>query len=163
MEGRKETATKEDGKRMQTLKCSGPRLSTQGRCDEESRVTDVSRVGSSALSSSLAQSGNCVWASQAGKGEPTSLWQIRFQGSSLANLSRGLKQGNGPGETEPTLSDAVSSRDAVRWDSQGGYGSGSAQLGDAKTPGDPQGALRVRIYSSELRARLGLRTAPLLS
>lgn len=98
MEGRKETA------------CSGPRLSTQGQCDEESRVTDVSRVGSSALSSSLAQSGNCVWASQAGKGEPTSLWQIRFQGSSLANLSRGLKQGNGPGETEPghppTLSDA---------------------------------------------------------
>lgn len=57
----------------------------------------------------------------------------------------------------------VSSRDAERWDSQGGDGSGSAQLGDAKTPGDPQGALRVRIYCSELRARLGLRTAPLLS
>lgn len=103
MEGRKETATKEvEGwKAGANPKVLGPRLPTQGRCDEDSRVTDVSRVGSSALSSSLAQSGNCVWASQAGKGAPTSLWQIRFQGSSLANLSPVLKQRSRPGETEP--------------------------------------------------------------
>lgn len=115
---------------MQTLKCSGPRLSTQGRCDEDSRVTEVSRVGSSTLSSGLAQSGNCVWASQAGRGAPTSLWQIRFQDGSLANLSHALKQRSGLGETEPghppTLSDAGQFLGCERWDSQGGDGSGTA-------------------------------------
>lgn len=144
-EGRKETATKEveRWKAVRILKCSGPHLPTQGQWDEDSPDTDVSRVGSSALSRGLAQSENCSWASQAGKRAPTSLGQIRSQSGSLASLFTRFeaKQWTGRDRASiplPYLTPA-GSRDAERWGAPGGDGSRRAQLGECTSSGRPAG------------------------
>lgn len=56
-----------------TPKWPGPRLPAEGQWDEQAEQRDgrFPRL-SRALSCGLAQSGNCGWGSEAGKGAPTS-------------------------------------------------------------------------------------------
>lgn len=87
-EGRKRTTArererdasemKEGGEGERTPKWSGPRLPAEGQWDEQTEQRDgrFPRLPR-ALSRGLAQSGNCGWGAEAGKGAPTSPGRTR--------------------------------------------------------------------------------------